>query len=493
MSVVQGSWRTLLRRGGDHGDHTGPAPSGSPPVAAGAAAVVGALVVLEFASGLLQGWLPPLLPGILQQYGTTAAELNWVSAVYLLSSAVCVPLMSKLGDRYGHRRLLVVAAVLVAVGSVIVAVAPTFEILLLGRAIQGPLNAFLPLEFAIVRERLGHRAGRAIGLLVGALAVGGSLGFLLAGVTRQYLSLSATLWVPAVLVIAMVPVAALLVPETTLRTPDRIDWVGAALLSLGLVLVLTAVGNGSSWGWTDARTVGGVAGGLCVLTAWTAFERRVKHPFVDLSLLRRPALGLPMLAGFLLGAELFGSQVASALFLGLPTSTGFGLGLPPGRLGLVLLVFGLAAFVGTWLAPRLAERLGTRAPVVLGALLTATGYTLTAFVHGSVGAFVAWQALVGIGNGLVLAGLSAHVATSAPADAVGISAGLFNTARTVGGAVSGAAFATVMAALVTLLPGGSRPVTSEAGYVTVWLVCAVLALAVAGLATRLPGHRRSLS
>ncbi len=492
MSVVQGSWRTLLRRGGDHGDHTGPAPSGSPP-AAGAASVVGALVVLEFASGLLQGWLPPLLPGILQQYGTTAAELNWVSAVYLLSSALCLPLMSKLGDRYGHRRLLIVAAVLVAIGSVVVAVAPTFEILLLGRAIQGPLNAFLPLEFAIVRERLGHRAGRAIGLLVGALAVGGSLGFLLAGVTRQHLSLSATLWVPAVLMIAMVPVAALLVPETTRRTPDRIDWVGATLLSLGLVVALAAVGNAGTWGWGDARTVAGVAGGLVLLTAWAGYEQRVRHPFVDLSLLRRPALGLPVLAGFFLGAELFGSQVASALFLGLPTSTGFGLGLPPGRLGLVLLAFGLAAFVGTWLAPRLAERLGTRAPLVLGALLTAAGYSLTALVHSSTGVFVAWQVLVGIGNGLVLAGLSTHVATSAPADAVGISAGLFNTARTVGGAVSGAVFATLMAALVVSLPGASRPVTSEAGYVTVWLVCAALALVVAGLATRLPEPRRGIS
>jgi len=184
----------------------------SAPTTTGTASAVGFLVVLEFTSGLLQGWLPPLLPGILAQYETTAAELNWVSAVYLLSSTVCVPLLSRLGDLYGHRRLLVVAAVLVAIGSVLVAVAPTFGVLLLGRAVQGPLGAFLPLEFAIVRERAGSRAGRAIGLLVGALAIGGSLGLLLSGLTRQHLSLPATLWIPAVLTILAVPVAALLVP-----------------------------------------------------------------------------------------------------------------------------------------------------------------------------------------------------------------------------------------------------------------------------------------
>jgi hypothetical protein len=98
------------------------------------------------------GLAPTAAAGILAQYETTAAELNWVSAVYLLSSTVCVPLMSRLGDLYGHRRLLVVAAV-----------------------------------------------------LVGALAIGGSLGLLLAGLTRQHLSLPATLWIPAVLTILAVP------------------------------------------------------------------------------------------------------------------------------------------------------------------------------------------------------------------------------------------------------------------------------------------------
>jgi len=454
----------------------------SAPTTTGTASAVGFLVVLEFTSGLLQGWLPPLLPGILAQYETTAAELNWVSAVYLLSSTVCVPLMSRLGDLYGHRRLLVVAAVLVAIGSVLVAVAPTFGVLLLGRAVQGPLGAFLPLEFAIVRERAGSRAGRAIGLLVGALAIGGSLGLLLSGLTRQHLSLPATLWIPAVLTILAVPVAALLIPETTVRASGRVDWAGAGLLGLGLVLLLVAVGNSVAWGWVDPRTLGGIGAGVAALAAWVAVERRVQHPFVDLSLVVRHRRGVALLAGFLVGAELFGSQAAVALFLGLPTSTGFGLGRSPGQLGLVLLAFSAAAFVGTVLAPRLAERVGSRATLVSAALLTAAGYLLTALAHGSVGVFVVWQVLVGVGNGLVLSALAAYVVVHAPVDAVGISAGMFNTARSVGGAVFGAVFAAVMAALLVSLPGMAKPITSEAGFVTVWLVCSGLAVGVGGLA-----------
>jgi MFS family permease len=452
--------------------------------ATGAASVVGFLVVLEFASGVLQAWLPPLLPSVLRQYGTSAAELNWINVVFLLSTAVCVPLMATLGDRYGHRRLLVVASSLVASGSVVVAVAPTFEILLLGRAVQGPLGAFLPLVFAIIRERAGERTGRAIGLVIGAVAVGGGLGFLLAGTAREHLSLSLTLWIPAAVMICAVPVVVLLVPETTARTTGRIDWAGAALLSAGLVLFLAAVGNGSTWGWTDGRTVAGIVGGVALLAAWVVVEGRVAHPLLDLSLVFGGTLTLPILAGFFYGAELYGSQVAVALFLGLPISTGFGLGLSSGQLGLVLFVFAASAFAGTVLAPRVAERFGSSIALLTGALLAATGYLLTVAAHGSAGVFVLWQVVIGLGNGVVLATLSTQVVTRAPADSVAISSGLFTTARTVGGALSGAAFAAVMAALTTSAPGAGKPVTSEAGYVTVWVVCAALALTVAGLALR---------
>lgn len=490
MAVVHGRSRKALSPGGTGPDT--PASRIPPPPASGTASVVGFLVVLEFASGLLQGWMSPLLPSIVQHYGTTAADANWVSAVFLLSSAVCVPLMSALGDRYGHRRLLITATSLVAVGSVIVAVAPTFGLLLLGRAVQGPLGALLSLEFAIVRERAGRRAGRAIGLLVGSLALGGSVGLLLAGVAREFGSLGAALWIPAAVMIVTVPVAVRLVPETTARLPGRIDWVGAGLLSLGLVLLLGTVGNGSSWGWSDVRTIGGLLGALAVLGVWLLVEQRVAHPFVDVARLVRGGLALPTLAGLFLGAELFGSTAVSALFLGSPRSTGYGLGRTAGQLGLILLAFGAAAFVGTWLAPRLAEHIGSRPVVLVGSLLIAGGYLLTALAHGSVTGFVVWQVLVGCGNGLVLATLSTYVVTRCAADAVAISSGVFTTVRAVGGALSGAAFAAVMASLLTGAPGTAGVTTSESGYVTVWLICSALALAVFLTATRMdrrPGGR----
>ena len=110
-----------------------------------AAGAVGFLVVMELGSGILQGWLSPLFSSIGEHHGVSAASLNWISAAYLLATVLVVPLLSKLGDIHGHKRILMIATAIVAAASVLVAFAPNFELFLLGRAIQAPLAVFLPL------------------------------------------------------------------------------------------------------------------------------------------------------------------------------------------------------------------------------------------------------------------------------------------------------------------------------------------------------------
>ena len=78
--------------------------------AAGIGGVVGFLVVMELGSGMLQGWYPPLLSAIGTEFGANAALLNWVSAGYLLATVVFVPVIGKLGDRFGHKRMLTICA-----------------------------------------------------------------------------------------------------------------------------------------------------------------------------------------------------------------------------------------------------------------------------------------------------------------------------------------------------------------------------------------------
>ncbi|MER7684891.1 MFS transporter [Streptomyces sp. NPDC097610] len=449
------------------------------------AAIVGFLAVTELASGITQGWISPLLPSFIERYGLTSADANWIAASALLSTVVCVPLLSKLGDVYGHKRMLVVAVSMVALGSVVVALAPSFALLLVGRVLQGAITAFLPLEFAIVRERAGERTGRAIGLLVGSLTVGGSLGLLLAGIARQHLSLTATLWLPAIMMLVVIPLLLWLVPETTVRRPGGIDWPGALLLGTGLLLFLGAVGNGTRWGWLDPRTLIGVLSGAALLVVWVRFESRAPHPLVSLNVIRRGGQGLPLLTAFVFGAHFFGSSAPNAVFLGTdPAATGFGMGLSGTALGSALLVLGVAMFLGTVVAAWASERIGNTGTLVIGTLISAASFLATAAFHHHLAAFLVWQAGLGLGGGLVAATLPTIVVARAPKDSVGIVSGLYNTARSAAGSVAGAVFAAVMSALVMPLPqsGGTTVVAAESAYVTVWSICAGLALLVAILA-----------
>jgi len=447
---------------------------------------VGFLVVMELGSGMLQGWYPVLLVAIGQQYGVGAAQLNWVSAAYMLATVVCVPILAKLGDRYGHKKLLLISTALVALGSIVVAVAPTYEMFLVGRALQAPLAAFLPLEFAIVRDRDAKTAGRSIGKLVGALTFGAALGSLGSGLLFGALGdLRLVLWMPAIFLLICVPVVAFLVPETTVRAAGKTDWIGAALLGLGLLAALGGISNASAWGWANPATWAAIGGGIVLLVGWVLFEKRVTHPLIDIAFLARGGIGLPIVIAFLFGAQLFGGQTASSVYiLSSPDAVGFGLGLTAAAVGAISLAAALAAFVASILGDRVAGLVGVRGAILLGGVLVALSYAAFLAASSSVVVFIGALVIAGLGNGLLISVLPTIVVRRAPADAVGIASALYNTSRTAAGAVAGAVFALVMGSFLVTVGTGDSAVTTTSfgGYVAVWSICAAIGAAIAVLA-----------
>ena len=453
-----------------------------------AGGAVGFLVVMEFGSGLLQGWFPPLLARIGDDFSVGDAALNWVSVVYLLMTVAFVPIIGKLGDLYGHKRLLLITVSLVAVGSVVVAFAPSFGVLLLGRALQAPLGAFLPLEFAIVRSRNSETASRSIAKLVGALTVGGAIGAMVSGILLAMIdNLTVVLLVPAVFMFLCIPVVAWLVPETTTRSAGSVDWPGAALLTTGLLSALLGIANASNWGWGSGLTIGSIVLGLALLALWLQVERKVTYPLVDLKVLTTSGIGLPILAAALFGAQMFGSQTAGSLFiLTDPETHGFGLGLSPGSVGLLFLILALATFAGATLGDRIAARITAKSTVVLGSLLAIVSYVAMIGFATATMPFLAAMLVGAFGNGLILGVLPAIVVRKSPEDSVAVASALYNTSRTAAGSVGGAVFALVMSAfLVTLqIDGESTTASANASYLVVWGLCAALSLALALVALR---------
>ncbi|MGW5128925.1 MFS transporter [Streptomyces sp. NPDC004069] len=450
--------------------------------------VVGFLIVMELVSGIVQGMIPVLLPKVGVELHVSAGDLNWVSSLQLLSAALSVPLFGRLGDLYGHRRLLRVAVLSLAAGSVLVAWSPQYSVLLLGRILQGPLAALLPLEIGIVRDKLdGDGAKRAIGMLVGALTFGASVGLIASGLLAEVITgVHGILWVPALATLACAVVVFTLVPESTTRAQARIDWAGAGLLSAGLGALLLAIAQGPGWGWGSGGVIALFGVAALTLAAWGLVELRAEDPIVDLRLSVRRNLLPVYLASFVLGAALFGSQTASTMFMAMPREkVGFGFGLNTLGVGWTSLPSGICAFLAATVVARLGRGVGQRATLALGGTLLAVGYLALAFAHDEPWQFVASRVLTGFGTGLALGALPALVLDATPADSTGIATSIYNTTKTLGGSVAGAVFAAVLNALTF----AHTAIPTEHAYIVVWACCAGISLLIVLAAAVLPRHR----
>jgi MFS family permease len=169
------------------------------------AGLIGWLALVELTSGILQGYYVPLISDIVRHLGIHDADYNWFEAAQLLVSALVVPVLAKLGDMFGHKRILLVATALTAVSTWVLAFSGDFVSYLLAFALQGFYVVWLPLEVALIFDR-GRRTGtaasgtrRAAGLLVVALELGAILGAVGAGLLFEALggNVTLTLLVPA--------------------------------------------------------------------------------------------------------------------------------------------------------------------------------------------------------------------------------------------------------------------------------------------------------
>ncbi|MFJ7948972.1 MFS transporter [Streptomyces sp. NPDC096354] len=453
-------------------------PSATPthrPPSASVTAVVGLLILFEVTSGFLQVGLAPLLPDLADHLGIGSAALNWVVSVQLLAAAVCVPLFGRLGDLYGHRRMLRSALAIIAAGTLVVALAPDYGMLLLGRVLQGPIAALLPLEIALVRDRLPVTdARRAIARLVGALTVGAMAGGVVMGlVDSVFGNLRLTLLVPAVLAVLCVPVSFVAVPESRNRAAGRVDWAGVVLLSVAMVALLGGASGAKGGSWGSVRVLGPVVLGLALLMVWVVVELRSSEPLVDVRALAARTTAPFYCAAFLFGVFYFGSQTPNSTFYAAdPVVTGYGFGLNALSISLVSLPGAVGSVIGSLGTAALAKRIGYRPTLMAAFGLVALTFLQFAFAHGAIWQMAAGSTFVGLGIGLALGAMPTVIVEASDPSRTGISAALYSNVKTLGGAVAGGVFASLLGAFLS----GSTGEPGEGGYVAVWLAGSIAAL-----------------
>lgn len=457
-----------------------------------ARAVVGFLVFCELASGFVQGFYAPLLGEIAGHLRVSDADITWFLTVQTLAAAVCVPLLSKLGDIFGHRRMLRIAVVAVLIGTLVTAFLPNYPLVLAARILVGPLAVWLPLEIALVHNRIkGETARTSIGLLVSCLTGGAILGTVSAGVFSAILpSLTLTLLVPVLFVAVSVYAVFFKVPESTSRTGAKIDVLGFVGIGLAMVVLLFGLRLASSEGFASVPTIATLAAAVVIFVLWVLWELRTDAPAIDVRLIVSPRLGPVYLTAFLFGMVMFGAQAPSTTFLTAdPAVAGYGFAATAATASAVTAVVTILATVGAATFAPIARRIGIRAVLVSGAVFAASGSLIQIAFHDHLWQIFMISAINGIGMGFLLGALPALVAELAPSDSTGIAAGVYNSLRTLGGSAAGAVFAVLLAGFTT---SGALH-SSIGGYITIWSVCAgafvIAAFALAFM--RMPGKTDS--
>jgi EmrB/QacA subfamily drug resistance transporter len=439
-----------------------------------------ALAVAGMTYSLLQSMVAPALPVIQHDLHASATAGAWVLTGYLLSASVLTPVIGRLGDMFGKEHTLVATLVVLGAGTLLAALANSIGVMIIARVIQGAGGAIFPLAFGIIRDEFPRqRVPQGIALISAILGIGGGLGIVLAGPIIDSLSFHWLFWIPLVLVIIVTIATVLFVPESPIKSPGRINWAGAALLSGWLVCLLVAISEGSSWGWGDPRTVALFVGAIVLLIAWIINEQRAAEPLVDMAMMRIRGVWTVNAAAFLVGAGMYSSFILIPQFVETPSSAGYGFHATVTQAGLFLVPSTLMMLIASPIAGRITARVGGRLPLILGSLATCVSFAMLAVAHDERWEIFVAAGILGAGIGFAFASLANLIVEAVRPEQTGVATGMNTVMRSLGGAVGAQIGASIIAG--TIVAGG---LPTEDGF-TLAFIAAAVACGLAALASLL--------
>jgi EmrB/QacA subfamily drug resistance transporter len=452
------------------------------------------LTVAGISFAVMQTLVVPALPFFQREFHTSAAWVTWIATGFLLSSSVLTPILGKLGDSYGKKRMLVIALGIFGLASLGAAAAWDLPSLVFFRVVQGFGAAVFPLSFGIIRDEFPpDKIGLGVGTVSSVFGVGGGVGLVASGVIIEHLTWHWLFLIGAVPVLASTVLLARFVPESPVKTPARPDYLGGATLSLALGALLVAISEGSHWGWTSAGVLGLLAAAAVLFAVWAAIERRVPEPLVDLGTFGRREMAATNLTTLVVGFAMFSTFILLPNFVGIPSGLpddiagrlDYGFGASPVEVGLFFVPSSVAMMIAGPLAGALGTRYGRVLPLRAGIGFLILALTLLAAAHEESWTIYAWMVFMGLGLAFCFASLGTLVIDYSRPGETGVASGMNTIMRTIGAALG----SQVAAAIITAntLPGTEIPV--ERGFTIAFAVSAVAAL-LALVPTLLLGPRR---
>ncbi|MEK3748565.1 MFS transporter [Paenibacillus sp. FSL E2-8871] len=394
--------------------------------------MMAAICMGAFISHFTAGIMNVSLPFFINHFQTELAKGLWITTGYLLVITALLPVMGKLGDRYGFRRIHNLGYVIFTVGSILVAFSPSLPILLTLRVVQGIGAAmFQATNIALITIHMPkEKRGHALGILSTAVALGGMTGPIAGGLIAEWLSWQWLFLIHVPVAIVATVMAYRYIPS---RVEDRksgtVSIVGASLFMVWITLLLLVITNGSKWGWVSTQTMASLMGFLLLLVTFLLWERRQKTPFLPLRALRIPAVA----GGLIVSCASF--ILSNTLLVLIPFYLmGAAVQFSSSTTGYIMAAYPIAlAFAGP-LAGYWSDRYGSRRLMLMGLSAMGGGFILLLVFleYIPVYGIAAILCLIGLGMGLIASPNNSYIMQQTPKEHVGSIGGIIALTRNAG-------------------------------------------------------------
>ena len=384
------------------------------------------------------------MPKIMGDFGITVETAAWIATAYIISNAIFVPVFGKLGDLFGNRIIYLWSFVGFIVVSMLAGLAWGFGSLVFFRILQGLVGAAVyPTAMSLIAKSFTNPTARAqaLGIWSSSFAVSAVIGPLLGGYLVDNFSWRWVFFINLPIGILGLIMTLIFLPHDRPGERGKFDWFGAVLLSGAISSLVLVVDRGQDWGWLSLTSVlcylGTIVFGILVYL----WETRHTHPIIDFKFFSNPVIVSVLAVSFIS----FGGMMGAMLLL--PVFAQVFLHYTATQSGYLFVPMALALPVFAPLGARLATSINPRYTVAFGMGLSALGLYLLMHLDPAMTSwdFVLPLVLFGAGLGLGMAPLTNAATTAVPLHEVGMSSGLLNLTRNIGGAFGIAIFSTILA------------------------------------------------
>ncbi|MFN7027795.1 MAG: MFS transporter [Sphingopyxis sp.] len=339
--------------------------------------LIGALWVAEVTGSFETAMILAALKKLIEDFGNPAM-VGWLITGYLIVGAAIAAVVGRLGDLFGRRRVLIVVLAIGAIGSLISALSTSFPVLLAGRLMQGVTGAILPLCIGLVHENMPKdRAPMAIGLMISGASIGTAAGLVVGGMIVDQFSWHGIFFTSAGLCVTAALATLAFVPVSIRRpSTQAVDWMSGLAFAPGVALVLVYFSMGKSWGWGNPMPLGALALGVALVAWWVRCSLTSPNPLIAIRSFADRTIAVGGAVTALVSMSTLQITVFFSLLLQAPAWTVAGLGLTATVAGLAKLPSNLSSTFAGPLGGWLAGRGGGRIALIVGGLITTTGWLL---------------------------------------------------------------------------------------------------------------------